>query len=197
MGSTTFDKLVFVDCETLGPCPGLGTLQEFGAVHYTSRKTFHGVCSIERWVKRQLPQPMLPPAEVFRDFYRWLVEILPKGLRPILVSDNPAWDFMWIQDGFWRHFGSNPFGHSARRISDFYAGLTGDFTNSQEWKRLRMTKHDHHPVHDALGNVEAFERMLKGERGPRARKLADAVRVELDKLAALHHAAREMGIKVP
>lgn len=34
----------------------------------------------------------------------------------------------------------------------------------QEWKRLRITKHDHHPVNDAMGNVEAFARMLAGER---------------------------------
>jgi hypothetical protein len=35
---------------------------------------------------------------------------------------------------------------------------------SQKWKRLRRTKHDHHPVHDALGNAEALIRLLDGER---------------------------------
>jgi hypothetical protein len=58
----------------------------------------------------------------------------------------------------------NPFGHSARRIGDFYAGLLGDFQSTQKWKRLRRTKHDHHPVHDALGNAEALIRLLNGER---------------------------------
>ncbi len=56
------------------------------------------------------------------------------------------------------------FGHFARRIGDFYAGLAGDFADSQSWKKLRVTPHDHNPVHDAMGNVEAFERLLKGER---------------------------------
>ena len=60
--------------------------------------------------------------------------------------------------------GENPFGHSGRRIADFYAGLVGDFRNTQRWKRLRRTKHDHHPVRDALGNAEALIRMLDGER---------------------------------
>ena len=60
--------------------------------------------------------------------------------------------------------GANPFGHSGRRIGDFYAGLVGDFQKTQNWKRLRRTKHDHHPVHDALGNAEALVRLLKGER---------------------------------
>lgn len=30
-------------------------------------------------------------------------------------------------------------------------------------KRLRRTKHDHHPVHDALGNAEALRRLFDGE----------------------------------
>jgi hypothetical protein len=54
--------------------------------------------------------------------------------------------------------------YSARRIGDFYAGLIGDFKDASSWKRLRITKHDHHPVHDAMGNLEAFEKLLKGDR---------------------------------
>jgi hypothetical protein len=64
----------------------------------------------------------------------------------------------------WRYFGENPFGHSWRRIADCYAGLVGDFRSTQKWKRLRRTKHDHHPVHDALGNAEALIRLFDGER---------------------------------
>jgi hypothetical protein len=33
-----------------------------------------------------------------------------------------------------------------------------------KWKRLRRTKHNHHPVHDALGNAEALIRLFDGER---------------------------------
>jgi hypothetical protein len=80
------------------------------------------------------------------------------------VSDNPAYDWQWINYGFDKHLGFNPFGHSARRISDFYAGLRGDWDNTQGWKRLRVTPHDHNPVNDAMGNVEAFERLMAGER---------------------------------
>ena len=32
------------------------------------------------------------------------------------------------------------------------------------WTELRITPHDHNPVHDAMGNLEAFERILNGER---------------------------------
>ena len=99
---------------------------------------------------------------VFSDFAKWLADHV-EG-RPVFVSDNPAFDWQWINDGFWRTLGYNPFGHSGRRISDFYAGLVGDFYATQDWKRLRITPHDHKPVNDAMGNLEAFERMLRGDR---------------------------------
>lgn len=46
----------------------------------------------------------------------------------------------------------------------FDEGLVGNFMDTQSWKKLRVTKHDHNPVHDAMGNVEVFERLLNGER---------------------------------
>lgn len=164
-------SLIFVDCEAYGGCPAVGDLTEFGAVCYGAKPwpTFHGVLVASR------PNPLNPaeplPAapvtqakrvEVFTAFDQWLGHHV-QG-RPIFVSDNPAFDFMWIVDGFFRALGRNPFGHSARRISDYYAGLVGDWNRTQQWKRLRVTKHDHHPVHDALGNAEAFARIQQGER---------------------------------
>ena len=142
--------LIFVDCEAYGGCPATGRLTEFGAVAYKTRATFHGMLISEEDDARQ----------VFVDFDQWLIQ--HSRSRPIFVSDNPAFDFMWIADGFWRHLGRNPFGHSARRISDFYAGLRGDFYKTQEWKRFRVTPHDHNPVNDAMGNLEAFERLVEG-----------------------------------
>lgn len=160
-------NLIFVDCESTGPCPGLGILTEFGAVDYKSRATFHGILAESRPSKdnpaiSEATGIMFDPVEVFTNFESWLKEVC--NGRPIFVSDNPAFDFQWINYGFHHSLGRNPFGHSARRISDFYAGLVGDFTATQGWKNLRITPHDHNPVNDAMGNVEAFERMLRGER---------------------------------
>jgi hypothetical protein len=164
-------NLIFVDCEASGPCPALGELTEFGAVDFATHLTFHGR------IYESKPDPhypawsvhtdviISPPEVVFSKFEAWLKEVCDG--RPVFVSDNPAFDFQWINDGFWRALGRNPFGHSGRRISDFYAGLQGDFLQSQAWKRLRVTKHDHNPVHDAMGNVEAFRRLLAGERPDR------------------------------
>ena len=144
-------NLFFVDVEAEGPCPAMGRMTEFGAVHAASRETFHGVIATPAGEKA-----------VASEFVDWLAKLC--DTRPIFVSDNPAFDWQWINDFMWQNVGHNPFGHSARRISDFYAGLRGDFRKTQEWKKLRVTPHDHNPVHDAMGNLEAFERLLKGER---------------------------------
>jgi hypothetical protein len=169
--------LVFLDCEAFGPCPSLGKLTEFGAVTYPEKQTFHGVLyprngvwvedfSIHVVISSNLDScsihPFVSDKEAFLIFEDWLSKNV-KG-RPIMVSDNPAYDFQWINDSFRRLLGRNPFGHSARRLSDFYAGLCNNFFKTQEWKSLRITKHNHNPVHDSMGNLEGFERMLAGER---------------------------------
>ena len=163
------DRLVFVDCEAWGGAPSVGQLTEFGAIIYHNRETFHGVIVPS---KPSIENPAVPEktgkptfeheAQVFANFAEWLKRNVTG--EPKFVSDNIAYDWMWINDGFWRTLGRNPFGHSGRRISDFYAGLCGDFSKTQKWKRLRITKHDHHPVHDALGNLEAFQGLLNGKR---------------------------------
>lgn len=162
-------SLIFVDCEAWGGCPATGELTELGAVEFKTRKTFHWVF-VES--KPHPENPAIPVAvsrvdpsrfiQGFACFEQWLKEVSRD--RPVFVSDNVAFDWQWVNDGFWRTLGRNPFGHSGRRISDFYAGLVGDFHNTQKWKRLRITKHDHNPVNDAMGNVEAFARLLAGER---------------------------------
>ena len=102
------------------------------------------------------------PVKVFTAVEQWLLSVT--NGRCIFASDNPAYDCLWINYGFHHAIGRNPFGYSGRRIGDFFAGLVGDFSNGQGWKRLRVTPHDHNPVNDAMGNVEAFARLLNGER---------------------------------
>jgi hypothetical protein len=157
-------RLVFVDCEARGPSPVRGVMTEFGAVHYDTRQSFHGVlfAGSPDPANPAVPvvgQRLATEAEVGPAFSSWLSSLVPG--QPLFVSDNPAFDWQWIAAMFAVAEIDNPFGHSARRISDFYAGLTGTWPNTQEWKRWRVTTHDHNPVHDALGNAEAFERMLR------------------------------------
>lgn len=164
-----YDDLVFVDCEAKGPSPITGTMTEFGAVHYGSRRTFHGK------IFEGSPDPANPavpvvgkmiesPRKVARDFAEWLGGFRLGG-RVVFVSDNPAYDWQWISAMFDDAGIPNPFGHSGRRISDFWAGLQGDWGFTQSWKKFRQTPHDHNPVNDAMGNVEAFEKILEWMEG--------------------------------
>lgn len=149
-------SLIFVDVEGHGPAPGPNhdpVNFEFGAVDFDTpfagrtraRETFHGIGANHF---------------VFLKFAEWL-----KPRKPLVfVSDNVAYDWQFINYYFHLFLSENPFGHSGRRISDFYAGLRGDWRKTQDWKRWRKTKHDHNPVNDAMGNVEAFERILEIEQ---------------------------------
>ena len=160
--------LIFVDCEAWGGCPATGQLTEFGAVR-SEHSFYHGIIvpSIPNPENPAIPlKPRAKPdfireVNVAQGFMEWLNK---DKSRPVFVSDNPAFDWQWINDLFHRTMGMNPVGHSARRISDYYAGLTNNWSNTQKWKRLRRTKHTHHPVDDALGNLEAWQRIQQGER---------------------------------
>lgn len=156
---------IFVDVEALGTSPVNGTMTEFGAVHEATRQTFHGV------LFEGTPDPDNPAVPVVGDqvatdlevaiaFQKWLHEV-GGNERPVFVSDNPAYDWMWIAGMFDKAGAVNPFGHSGRRISDFWAGLQHNWGDTQSWKRFRQTKHDHNPVNDAMGNVEAFQEIKK------------------------------------
>ncbi len=154
---------IFVDVEALGVSPVRGTMTEFGAVHGTSRKTFHGILfegtpDPENPAVPVIGERIASDMEVSTNFCVWLEEVCGKD-RPVFVSDNVAYDWMWIAGMFDRAGFNNPFGHSGRRISDFWAGLNNNFGETQSWKRFRQTPHDHNPVNDAMGNVEAFERI--------------------------------------
>lgn len=143
MENKDIKNLIFVDCEGHGPAPTLNDVAsfEFGTVAYPSRQTFHGTGATK---------------ETFEDFEKWISSVTEKGFRPLFVSDNSAYDWQFINYYFHLFLGKNPFGHSARRI--------GDFTNSSSWKKLRVTPHDHNPVNDAMGNLEALKKILNGER---------------------------------
>lgn len=156
-------NLIFVDVEADGDTPISGVMAQFGAVHYGTRKSFHGLLhdsepSPENPAKPRLIGNAYPRKPVLQAFASWVNQF--PG-RPIFVSDNPGWDFMWMACAFDEVSIQSPFGHSSRRIGDFYAGLLRNFRNSTGWKRWRVTPHTHHPVDDAMGNVEAFDTMLQ------------------------------------
>jgi hypothetical protein len=172
-------NLIFVDVEAVGGAPGLigSAMTEFGAVHFKSRSTFHGrlwdsVPSEENPAIPRITGKAYDAGKIAGLFETWLNGV-SEGQRPIFISDNNGYDFMWMAHFLHGELGYNPFGHSSRRIGDIYSGLA-TFTNADMnngflrrtlagqsgYKKWRVTPHDHNPVNDAMGNVEAFQRML-------------------------------------
>ncbi len=47
---------------------------------------------------------------------------------------------------------------------DTFHGRLFDAAPDPGWKRFRKTAHDHNPVNDAMGNVEAFDEILRLSR---------------------------------
>lgn len=166
---------VIVDCEASGPCPGFGSMISFGAfvaepdllrgfrsatIHpYSDRHVEAAYASIGMSHDQHVVTATQTLDEAIGAFDGWL-----KGLgtdRVVFWSDNPAFDWQWINHGFASAGLVNPFGFSARRIGDLYAGLKRNVGNTQGWKSLRRTAHDHDPLNDAKGNAEALVALLR------------------------------------
>ncbi len=164
---------IVVDVEADGEIPYKYSMVCFGAVvvEPTLSKTFYGQTKpiSKIWVpgalavsgfSRQQHETFDDPQKVMQDFYDWVYE--NSNGKPSLISDNPAFDWQWINYYFHYFLGKNPFGFSARRIGDLYCGMKMDAGLNSEWKKLlRKTSHDHNPVNDAKGNAEAIIAMQK------------------------------------
>lgn len=161
--------LFVVDVESDGPCPALYSMVSFAAVRVQRGPldcTFYGEVApvVDRHdreslavsgVTREQHLHFEPAQLVMPRFAAWL--LANSDGAPKAVSDNPAFDWQFLNYYLHAFTGSNPLGHSARRIGDFYAGLERDFkAPSAGWRSLKRTKHTHHPVDDARGNAEAF-----------------------------------------
>jgi len=86
--------------------------------------------------------------------------------RPIFISDNNGFDWMFVCWYFHHFLNENQFGHSSQNLGSLYKGLVKD--TFKNFKHLRKTKHTHNPVDDARGNAEALLTMIK-ENGLRVK----------------------------
>lgn len=162
-----------VDVETDGAIPGDYSMISFGAVVVDEKldRTFYG--KLKPISDKYNPQALAvsgfsraeteafdDPKMVMTNFKNWILEN-SKG-RPIFISDNNGFDWMFICWYFHHFIQENPFGFSSRRLADLYCGLEKD--TFAKWKHLRKTAHTHNPVDDAMGNAEVLL-MMKKEMG--------------------------------
>lgn len=156
---------IMVDIESDGPIPGDFSMISFGAVLVNEAldQTFYGQLRpiSEKFVpealavsgyKREQTLSFDDPQKVMEDFGNW-IKIQCKD-KPIFISDNNGFDWMFICWYFHHFTGGNPFGYSSQNLGSLYKGLVKD--TAKNFKHLRKTAHTHHPVDDAKGNAEAL-----------------------------------------
>jgi hypothetical protein len=157
-----------VDCEADGQYPLDYSMVCFGAVKVTPELdiTFYGetspisdkfdpeALSISGFSREQ-HSTFEHPLFTMKRFVEWIKNTTIG--KPIFISDNPAFDWMFMNTYMHKFAGENPFGWSARRIGDLWCGMEKDAW--AKWKWMRETIHDHNPVNDAKGNAEALLKM--------------------------------------
>ncbi|WP_295121027.1 exonuclease [uncultured Chitinophaga sp.] len=157
---------IMVDVESDGPIPGDYSMVSFGAVLVNdnldttffrklkpiSEKFVPAALAVSGYTREETMQ-FDDPEQAMRDFAVWVNEVSKKD-RPIFISDNNGFDWMFICWYFHHFTGSNPFGFSSQNLGSLYKGVVKD--TFKNFKHLRKTAHTHHPVDDAKGNAEAL-----------------------------------------
>ena len=161
---------IMVDVETDGPIPGDYSMISFGAVLVNDGldKTFYG--KIKPITDNFIPEALAvsghsreevlefyEPQKVMTEFAEWIKAVCKD--RPIFISDNNGFDWMFVCWYFHHFTGDNPFGHSSYNLGSLYKGMEKD--TFKNFKHLRQTEHTHNPVDDAKGNAEALLTMKK------------------------------------
>lgn len=161
---------VMVDIESDGPIPGDYSMISFGAVLVNEQlnQTFYG--RLKPISEKFIPEALAvsghsraetltfdEPKQVMTAFKEWIGTTCQD--RPIFISDNNGFDWMFICWYFHHFIGVNPFGFSSQNLGSLYKGIEKD--TFKTFKHLRRTSHTHHPVDDAKGNAEALLTMKK------------------------------------
>jgi hypothetical protein len=156
---------VMVDVESDGPIPGDFSMVSFGAVLVDGllENSFYGKLKpiSDNFVpealavsgySREETMTFEEPKIVMENFRNWIKANC--DTKPIFISDNNGFDWMFICWYFHHFIGENPFGYSSQNLGSLFKGIVKNM--SKNFKYLRKTKHTHNPVDDAKGNAEAL-----------------------------------------
>ncbi|OJX38043.1 MAG: DNA polymerase III subunit epsilon [Chloroflexi bacterium 44-23] len=159
---------ISVDVETAGPFPSQYALLSIGAClvsntdinFYTElqpdRPDFlPESLKISGLQMQSLQQTGQPPLTAMTAFAEWVRTVTPRGDRPVFVALNAPFDWMFINDYFYRYIGSNPFGHSALDIKAFYMGYSGVEWSQTSFRHInRFLNHETCLAHNALKDAQ-------------------------------------------
>ena len=160
---------IIVDVETDGPIPGDYSMLAIGAVIVKEglKKTFYSNIKpiSDKYQKETLKFLGLTrketlkyktPKKVMIEFVDWIKQN-SKG-KPIFISDNNGFDWMFLCWYLWHFIKENPFGHNSKNLSSIYKGLEKNMGASI--KNIR-NKLNHNALDDAKNNAEALLNIQK------------------------------------
>jgi len=173
---------ISVDIEADGPIPGDYSMSSIGAVVAADfTKTFYREMMpiSEKWdpaaaavsgLNRELLKTQgTHPANAMREMDAWVKTVCGETHRPVFVSFNATFDWMFSHWYFIHFHGSDPFGISGLEMKSFYAGLIGcdwgETTKKYVAKRFPSKQaHTHNALDDAKEQAEIFNGMWKASK---------------------------------
>jgi hypothetical protein len=160
-----------IDVETDGPIPGDYSMIEIGAVlvrpPLQAAPTFRGYLApispagdpeALKVTGRTRDEILKFPSagRTMLEFSDW-VQSNNVGKHCQFISDNNGFDYMFVAWYLYHFVGTCVFRHTSTNLGSLYKGLIKN--TFKNFKHLRVTKHTHNPVDDAMGNAEALVHM--------------------------------------
>jgi ribonuclease T len=170
---------ISVDIEAAGPSPtfysmlsiGACTLQEPRYTFYLELKPVHNeknqnALKISGLDWHKLKEEGIHPQDAIPQFAQWIVDVTPEGYQPIFLAFNAVFDWLFVNEYFYRFYGSNPFGHKALDIKAYYMGLHGVTWEETAMRYLSahyLNNQDltHNALQDAVDQADIFQKMLQ------------------------------------
>jgi ribonuclease T len=183
---------VCVDVETAGPYPDQYAMLSIGACLVEDLSiTFYielqpdrddflpEAVAISGLSIDSLRQHGSPPQAAMQAFADWIRDVIPEGRRAVFVAFNAPFDWMFVNDYFYRYLGYNPFGHNALDIKAVYMGFAGVSWSETSMKQIStVLLQEKHLVHNALSDAQDQAEIFR-EILIRSQKGATNVRNEL------------------
>jgi DNA polymerase III alpha subunit (gram-positive type) len=156
---------IVVDVESNGPIPGEYSMTQLGAVVVDDNldKTFNvNIKPIsEKTDENRIVSSHLIDAfdakAAIKMFKDWLVENV-KG-KPIFVSDNNGFDWMFVCWYFWHFLNENPFGYNSTNLNSYYKGMKKDLATNIDELREKELSHD--ALQDAIDTAKIFNLIIE------------------------------------
>ncbi len=173
---------IVIDVETAGPNPANYAMLSIGACTMTDpQETFYielkpqpqnfteEALQISKLSLERLTQDGKDPAAAMLAFERWLIGVVPAGRTPIFTAFNAPFDWMFVNDYFFRYLKRNPFGHKALDIKAWYMGLKNTSWQNTSFKAIVEAEGfhselSHHALDDAIQTAALFQFLLDQTR---------------------------------